>query len=119
MYSFTTGETMGRFFDALARNRAHIEEMARDPVAYLQKIAETDGEPNHIPPQIRELPQGTVLFLPGSPGRAKDIADYVFDERTATHPNNRAFDLYAGTVCSDDKQVPVASMTSHMGFPSL
>ena len=109
------------FWNTLKRNAKHIQERRRDPLQYLKNVAGVDGIPNHLPAEIKDLAPGTILFLPGSPGRAKDIPENIFDEGYTTIGNSREFNLYIGSITAEDgtTRIPVASMTSHMGFSSL
>jgi len=107
------GETLN-FIETLKRGLNEIRSRNPDFKSVLREI--TGGERfHHIPKEVLDLKKGTYLFLPGSPQRAKDIAENCFDEFEEVEANGRAFSLYQGTI--NDK--PVASMTSHMGFGSL
>lgn len=60
---------------------------------------------------------GRYIFLPGSDGRAKEIAGH-FDNMTVKH-HQREHNLYLGTLESEDgKKIDVATVASGMGCPS-
>lgn len=60
---------------------------------------------------------GRYIFLPGSNGRAYEIAQH-FDHLTVKkHP--RGHDLYLGTLSYQKKNIDVAAISSGMGCPSL
>ncbi len=59
---------------------------------------------------------GRYVFLPGSDGRAKDIADYFETVSVKQHP--RGHNVYLGTLKSATHKIDVASVASGMGCPS-
>lgn len=60
---------------------------------------------------------GRYILLPGSDGRAKDIAQHFTDLKINTHP--RGHHLYLGTLECNNKKIDVATISSGMGCPSL
>lgn len=77
--------------------------------------------PHHINATSRDLEGnngvGRYIFLPGSDGRARAIAEHFSDVRVCE--SARAHNLYLGTLTVEDKTVDVASVCSGMGTPSL
>ncbi len=59
---------------------------------------------------------GRYVFMPGSDGRAKEIASHFDNLQTKTHP--RGHNLYCGTLTSDGMKIDVAAISSGMGCPS-
>lgn len=59
---------------------------------------------------------GRYIFLPGSDGRAKEIADH-FDRVVVKH-HHREHNLYLGSIKADGKKIDVASVATGMGCPS-
>lgn len=59
---------------------------------------------------------GRYIFLPGSDGRAKEIAEH-FENTTVKH-HQREHNLYLGTLNCDGKKIDVATVSSGMGCPS-
>lgn len=60
---------------------------------------------------------GRYIFIPGSDGRARDIAQQ-FDHLTVkAHP--RCYNLYLGTISHQGKTIDVASIASGIGCPSM
>lgn len=78
-------------------------------------------EPHHITATEADLAgndgKGRYVFLPGSDGRAKEIADHFSDVRVC--PSARAHNLYLGVLDTPNGPVDVASVSSGMGTPSL
>lgn len=60
---------------------------------------------------------GRYILLPGSDGRAKDIASRFDNLITKQHP--RGHHLYLGTIDSDKGFIDVAAIASGMGCPSM
>jgi uridine phosphorylase len=60
---------------------------------------------------------GRYCFLPGSDGRAKEIADHF--DNVVLKPHPRGHNLYLGTLSSDGKKIDVAVISSGMGCPSM
>jgi uridine phosphorylase len=60
---------------------------------------------------------GRYVFLPGSDGRASEIAEFFQDRSVRTHP--RQHNVYMGTIDVDGTAVDVASVGSGMGTPSV
>lgn len=77
--------------------------------------------PHHISATPEDLAgnngRGRYVFLPGSDGRAKEIAQAFSNLRVC--PSARAHNLYLGTLDSPHGPVDVASVASGMGTPSL
>jgi uridine phosphorylase len=77
-------------------------------------------KPHHINATIDDLAGnngiGRYLFLPGSGGRAHDIADHF--ENTVIKSHHREHHLYLGTLKHDGKKIDVASVATGMGCPS-
>ncbi len=77
--------------------------------------------PHHISATPQDLAgnqgRGRYVFLPGSDGRAKEIAGSFKDLHVC--PSARAHNLYLGTLDSPHGPVDVASVASGMGTPSL
>ncbi len=59
---------------------------------------------------------GRYIFMPGSDGRAKEIASYFGNLEVKSHP--RAHNVYLGTLESDGHKIDVAAVSSGMGCPS-
>jgi len=100
---------------ALARQLAELAEIDEDFLTALKEKTNIQDIPNHLPKEITELPSGTILFLPGSPGRARDIANNCFDHYQTIDNPERSFHLHSGAI----NGISVASMASQMGFGSL
>lgn len=60
---------------------------------------------------------GRYILLPGSDGRAKDIASHFKNLMIKTHP--RGHQLYLGTLEGDDIPIEVATIATGMGCPSM
>ena len=60
---------------------------------------------------------GRYVFIPGSDGRAKKIADLFTDVKVKEH--GRCHNLYTGTLVYEGQKVDVAAISSGMGTPSL
>lgn len=60
---------------------------------------------------------GRYILLPGSDGRAKEIAQHFNNLTIKSHP--RGHNLYLGTITSGEKVIDVASISSGMGCPSM
>lgn len=60
---------------------------------------------------------GRYIFLPGSDGRAKAIAENFSDLKVNPHP--RGHNLYMGTLNHKGQSIDVAAISSGMGCPSM
>ena len=60
---------------------------------------------------------GRYVFMPGSDGRAKQIAENFNDVSVKEH--SRRHNIYKGTLIHNDKKIDVAAVSSGMGTPSL
>lgn len=60
---------------------------------------------------------GRYILLPGSNGRAKEIAQQFDDVIVKEHP--RGHHLYLGTIKSNSHSIAVATVSSGMGCPSM
>lgn len=60
---------------------------------------------------------GRYILLPGSEGRAQEIAEHFDRVRTKHHP--RGHNLYLGTIESDEHLIEVATISSGMGCSSM
>ena len=78
-------------------------------------------EPKHISVQAADLasgqPGGRVLFLPGSPARARSLAERFEDHRVVESP--RGHDVHLGLLRRDGEAVDVGVVSSGMGCPSV
>jgi uridine phosphorylase len=109
------------FYETAMRGFHELAEKRRDPEQFFKsKILNAQGNPHHIPAGIKNLPKGTIMFLPGSPGRARAIAEQCFDKQIAVFRNEeRAFHTHYGKIKDGKAEIPVAAMPSHMGFGTL
>lgn len=109
------------FYETALRGFHELAERHRDPEHFfMSKTLDGEGKPHHIPAEIKTLPKETIMFLPGSPGRAREIAEHCFDMKRAIFRNEqRAFHVYYGKIKEGNVEIPVAAMPSHMGFGSL
>ena len=77
--------------------------------------------PSHIRAQARDVqtPQegGRVFLMPGSPARARQIAERFDDVRCIESP--RGHDVYAGFVEREGRRFDLGCVSSGMGCPSL
>ena len=77
--------------------------------------------PHHIKATADDLAGngalGRYVFLPGSDGRAREIADHF--ESVTIRPSKRAHNLYLGRLKVGKRHIDVASVCSGMGTPSL
>lgn len=77
-------------------------------------------KPHHINATEEDLAGnegiGRYVFLPGSEGRARDIADHF--EKVTVKEHERGQHLYLGTIKSEGKKIDVAAIASGMGCPS-
>ena len=77
--------------------------------------------PHHIDATASDLAgnggRGRVVFLPGSPGRAAQIAARFSNARVRPHP--RGHDLHLGTLDGPGGTVDVGCVASGMGGPSV
>ncbi|MCG8569343.1 MAG: nucleoside phosphorylase [Spirochaetes bacterium] len=60
---------------------------------------------------------GRYIFLPGSDGRAKQIAENFANVTVKEH--SRRHNIYKGTLVHNNKKIDVAAVASGMGTPSL
>ena len=60
---------------------------------------------------------GRYIFLPGSDGRAKEIATHFKNVTVKSH--SRGHHLYLGTLISEGRTIDVAAVSSGMGCPSM
>src|SRR5688572_18152283 len=60
---------------------------------------------------------GRYVFLPGSDGRAKEIAKNFKNVTIKKH--DRGHNLYLGTLVHDNLKIDVAAISTGMGCPSL
>src|SRR5476651_2489588 len=60
---------------------------------------------------------GRYILLPGSDGRAKEIAQHFDNLVTKSH--HRAHNVYLGTLSCDGKIIDVATVSTGMGCPSM
>lgn len=109
------------FYETAMRGIHELAERHRDPEHFfMSKTLDAEGNPHHIPAGIKTLPKETIMFLPGSPGRAREIVEHCFDmKRTIFRNEQRAFHVYYGKIKNGQAEIPVAVMPSHMGFGSL
>lgn len=109
------------FYETAMRGFHELAERHRDPEHFfMSKTLDVKGNPHHIPAGIKTLPKETIMFLPGSPGRAREIAEHCFDMKRAIFRNEqRAFHVYYGKIKDGQAEIPVAAMPSHMGLGSL
>lgn len=83
-----------------------------------------NGEP-FVPHHMNATPEdlagnggvGRYLFLPGSDGRARQIAERFEDAQVMAHP--RGHNLYTGRLRMGDRTVDVGTIATGMGCPSL
>jgi uridine phosphorylase len=77
-------------------------------------------EPMHINASSEDLDGnngiGRYILLPGSDGRAQEIAQHFTS--MVVKPHYRAHNLYLGTLVCDGKKIDVATVSSGMGCPS-
>lgn len=77
--------------------------------------------PHHITATAADLAgnhgRGRIVFLPGSDGRAREIAQYF--ENFAERPSPRSHNVYLGTLQHSGNAIDAASVCSGMGTPSL
>jgi len=59
---------------------------------------------------------GRYVFMPGSDGRAKEIASHFQKTTTKEHP--RGHNVYLGTLTANKQKIDVAAVSSGMGCPS-
>jgi uridine phosphorylase len=78
-------------------------------------------KPHHINATVDDIAGnkgiGRYIFLPGSEGRAEEIASHFGNVVEKPHPRG-GHTLYLGTLQCDGKQIDVASIASGMGCPS-
>jgi uridine phosphorylase len=78
-------------------------------------------KPHHINATEEDLAGnngiGRYVFLPGSDGRAKEIASHFSKVTVKQHP--RGHNLYLGTLTVGKKKLDVAAIASGMGCPSM
>lgn len=77
--------------------------------------------PSHLPVTAADLysdqPGGRLMFLPGSPERAKTIASHFVNTRVV--PGTRGFDVHLGELVRDGRAVCVGAVATGMGCPSM
>lgn len=77
--------------------------------------------PHHINASTEDLQGndgvGRYILLPGSDGRAKEIASHFDDVKVKEHP--RGHHLYLGAIKNSSKTIDVATTSSGMGCPSM
>ncbi len=77
--------------------------------------------PSHIRAEKKDIdtPQkgGRIFLMPGSPARAKRIADSFLDHRCVESP--RGHDVHTGFFERDGRRVDLGCVSSGMGCPSL
>lgn len=80
-----------------------------------------DFVPHHINATAADLAGnngiGRYIIMPGSDGRAREIAEHFDNQTVKAHP--RGHNLYLGTLKAGDKSIDVASISSGMGCPSM
>lgn len=82
-------------------------------------------EKHFVPHHINASPEdlagnngiGRYILLPGSDGRAKEIAQYFDHTTVKLHP--RGHNLYLGTIANGAKTIDIATIASGMGCPSM
>ena len=78
-------------------------------------------QPQHINISSKDIEGnnglGRYIFLPGSDGRAKSIAEYFGNLEVIPHP--RSHNFYKGTLKTTVGEIDVASISSGMGCPSI
>jgi len=78
-------------------------------------------KPHHINATAEDLAGnkgiGRYIFLPGSDGRAKEIAEHF--DNTVVKPHPRGHHLYLGTLRTEGKKIEVAAISSGMGCASM
>lgn len=81
---------------------------------------ETFHKPFHINASSADLEGnngiGRYILLPGSDGRAQEIADHF--DRVTVKQHQRGHHLYLGSIKCDGKTIDVAAISSGMGCPS-
>lgn len=60
---------------------------------------------------------GRYVLLPGSDGRAQEIAEHFNNRVMKAHP--RGHNMYLGTITHERKKIDVATISSGMGCPSM
>jgi uridine phosphorylase len=77
--------------------------------------------PHHINATVNDMTGnngiGRYVLLPGSDGRAKQIASHFDELAVKQHP--RGHHLYLGTISSSGMKIDVATISSGMGCPSM
>lgn len=84
-------------------------------------MSNTEFTPHHINATAADLAGnngiGRYIFLPGSDGRAKEIAQHF--DNVVIKQHSRGHDLYLGTITHQGQTIDVASIASGMGCPSM
>lgn len=84
-------------------------------------MSNTEFIPHHINATAADLAGnkgiGRYIFLPGSNGRAKEIAQHF--DNLVIKQHSRGHDLYLGTITHQGQTIDVASIASGMGCPSM
>lgn len=80
-----------------------------------------DYKPEHLGIDAAALhsaqPGGRFVLLPGSPARARAIAEH-FDDR-AVYPSPRGHDVFTGRLCRNGQCLDLATVATGMGCPSV
>src|SRR3990167_7100847 len=78
-------------------------------------------KPHHLNASIDDLAGndgiGMYIFLPGSEGRAKEIAQHF--NHLSVKEHHRGHNLYVGYLLHENKKIEVAAVASGMGCPSM
>lgn len=84
-------------------------------------MSKQDFTPHHINATQADLAgnneAGRYILLPGSDGRAKEIAEHFNNLTVKSH--SRGHNLYLGTIQDGDKTIDVAAISTGMGCPSI
>lgn len=84
-------------------------------------MSKHDFKPHHINATIHDLKGnnqiGRYILLPGSDGRAREIAKYFDNLVIKSHP--RGHHLYLGTIQNGQSSIDVAAVSTGMGCPSM
>jgi uridine phosphorylase len=84
-------------------------------------MSTTEFVPHHVNARARDFEGnngiGRYVFVPGSDGRARDIASHFSDVREL--PSPRCHNIYLGTLDSGSGPIDVAAVSTGMGCPSV
>lgn len=84
-------------------------------------MSKNEFTPHHINATAADLAGnngiGRYVLLPGSDGRAKEIAKHF--DNLSVKEHTRGHNLYTGTISHQDQVIDVASIASGMGCPSM